>query len=122
MKKFGEIMVDHRASPGIPEDEARLLGYEPEQVKEGTLFEAATMTCAHCNRPVVKNPLRTRERYYCMSCGGDYICDMCNIERMKPDYQHLPFRQIVDLAATGEATVVSLGVRPLLVMAKKREL
>jgi hypothetical protein len=120
-KPFGYLFVDHRASPGIPEDKARQMGFDPSLVGEGKLMEADTMTCAHCRNIIVRNPDRTRERYYCMECGGDYICDLCNIERRKPDYVHLPFQQIVDLVATGEFTPVTLGVRPLLVPTRKKE-
>jgi len=120
-KPYGYLFVDHRASPGIPADKARQMGYEPSQVGEGKVMEADTMTCAHCRDIFIKNPLRTRERYYCMECGGDYICDLCNAERLKSDYVHLPFQQIVDLVATGEFTPVTLGVRPLLVATRKKE-
>jgi hypothetical protein len=118
-KSFGYLFVDHRNSPGIPEDVARKMGYEPSLVGEGKLMEADTMTCAHCKNIIVRNPDRTRERYYCMACGGDYICDLCNIERLKPDYKHLPFQKIVDLVGAGEAIAVQLGVQPLLVPTKK---
>jgi hypothetical protein len=122
MKKEGELFVDHRASPGLPAGTARKLGYEPSQVAEGKLFEAATIMCAHCNRIVVRNPLRDRERAFCMQCGGVYICDLCDDERRKPDYVHMSFRKIVDLVATGKATVMSLGVRPVLIPTKGKEI
>jgi hypothetical protein len=118
----GYLFVDHRASPGIPEQQARQMGLEPSLVGEGKVMEADTLFCAHCNAPVILNPLRTRARAYCMACAGRYICDLCNAERLRPDYKHLPFREIVDLVATGEATAVRLGVRPLLVSTRKREL
>lgn len=121
MKNEGYLFVDHRASPGIPEDKARLMGYEPSQVAEGKVLEAATIQCFHCNAILVINPRRTRERAYCMACNGGYICDLCDAERRKPDYQHLPFRKVVDLVATGEVTAVSLGVRPLLIPTKPKE-
>jgi hypothetical protein len=57
-----------------------------------------------------------------MQCGGAYICDLCDDERRKPDYVHMPFSKIVDLVASGEATVVSLGVRPILVPTGKKEI
>jgi len=121
MKPEGELFVDHRASPGLTPEQARRLGYEPSQVREGALFEAATMQCVHCQRIVVKNPLRDRERSFCMQCGGAYICDLCDDDRRKPDYEHMPFKKIVDLVATGKATLVSLGVRPLLIPTGKKE-
>jgi hypothetical protein len=118
----GELFLDHRASPGLPEDVARRMGYDPSQVGEGTLFEAATLMCAHCQQVVIKNPLRDRERAFCMQCGGSYICDQCDTRRREPDYVHMPIKQIVDLVATGKATCVSLGVRPLLIPMKGKEI
>lgn len=58
----GYLQIDHRNSPGI----------------EGlpSLFEAATYTCKHCQRVVVKNPDRQRERAYCRGCDH-LICDPC---------------------------------------------
>lgn len=52
-KQMGEIVVDHRASPGLPEDVARWAGYDPEQCKEGKVFVQDTMTCSHCTNIVV---------------------------------------------------------------------
>jgi hypothetical protein len=119
MKKFGEIVVDHRASPGIPENMAVRLGYHPSQVKEGALFEAATMTCVHCNRPVIRNPMRTRERAWCAQCGCQYICDWCDLERHKPDYVHRSFHAVVDLMQTGRFTYGSTSVSPVLIPKKE---
>ena len=99
----GEIMVDHRASPGIPADMARRLGYDPQQVKEGALFEAATMGCSHCGTIVVMNPLRKRERAYCPQCNR-YICDWCEQARHQPDYVHRTIRQIAELVSKQEVS------------------
>ena len=121
-KSFGYLFVDHRNSPGIPESMARRMGCDPALVGEGKLMEVDTMMCVHCNRPVIKNPLRDRERAYCMACSGGYICDLCDAERRKPDYQHLPFNKIKDLVGAGEAIAVQLGVQPLLVPTKKTSL
>ena len=121
-KPEGELFVDHRASPGLPENMARRLGYEPSQVGEGKLFEAATIMCVHCNAITVKNPLRQRERASCFQCGGAYICDLCDNRRRESDYVHLPFRKIVELVGSGEFECVSLGVRPILVPKKGKEI
>ena len=118
----GEIFLDHRASPGLTEEQARKMGYEPSLVSEGKLFEAATIQCVHCQQIAILNPLRMRERASCMACGGAYICDMCDDIRREPDYVHMPFRKIVDLVATGKATVVTLGARPLLIPTKEKEI
>lgn len=47
----------------------------------GRLFEADTYTCTHCNRVVVLNPERKRDRYKCRGCSH-HICDECAAERM----------------------------------------
>jgi hypothetical protein len=92
----GYLLVDHRASPGLPEEVARQVGYDPRFCQEGKLFEAASLTCSHCKGVVVKNPLRTRERHTCMRCGGHYICDGCAFEATLPDYVHTPFDKVID--------------------------
>lgn len=43
-------------------------------------FEADTYTCTHCQRVVVMNPARKRERYKCNGCNH-HICDECAAER-----------------------------------------
>lgn len=90
----GYLLVDHQASPGLPEEVARASGYDPKLCREGKRFEAATLTCAHCKASVVKNPLRQRERYTCFACGIKYICDICAQAARQPGYNHLPFEKL----------------------------
>lgn len=97
-KDGGYLMIDHRASPGLPEDIARAAGLDPALCKEGKIFEAASLTCAHCKVAVVKNPLRVRERATCSKCSYHYICDFCAEETCRPDYSHLPFEKKADMA------------------------
>lgn len=118
----GHLIVDHRASPGIPEPIARKMGYDPKLVAEGKIYEADTINCAHCNAPKRLAPGKPELLEFCILCNADYICDACAAEKLKPDYVHLPFRKIVDLVGAGEATAVNLGVRPLLVPTKGKEL
>ena len=92
----GYLMVDHRASPGLPESVARDAGYDPRLCGEGKLLEAASLTCAHCKCAVIKNPLRVRERASCAKCGYHYICDGCAAAAAHPDYTHAPFAKMVD--------------------------
>lgn len=66
-KHYGYLLVDHRASPGIPGEP----GMGP-----GSVFEADTIACNHCSVPVVMNPLRQRERFFCPRCN-QYCCDIC---------------------------------------------
>ena len=98
-KQMGYLMVDHRASPGLPEDVARWAGYDPAQCGEGKVFEQDTMTCSHCNCVVVKNNARVRERAKCMECDnreGHYICDPCDWIRRQPGYVHTPMKKYID--------------------------
>lgn len=114
-QREGFLFIDHRASPGLPEDFARAMGMDPKLAGEGKLFEAATLTCAHCKSVVMKNPYRVRERASCMRCGGKYLCDGCGWQAYQPDYDHTPFEKKVDLAKNAEAR---LGSPPMLLQAK----
>ncbi len=95
MKNEGYLFVDHRASPGLPEDVARRNGLDPQLTREGKIFEAATLTCAHCKTVVIINPGRTRERGRCWKCAA-YICDNCSVAMQAPGYEHRSFQDIVD--------------------------
>lgn len=98
----GYLYVDHRASPGLDEVTAIKLGYHPDQVKEGQLFEADTLRCAHCSTMVVLNPLRIRDRNSCPKCKNQYICDSCAAAARLPDYIHKPLeQQIEDILING---------------------
>jgi len=110
----GEVMVDHRASPGIPAHLAAKFGYHPSQVAEGVVLEAATLGCPHCGSHVVLNPLRTRERAHCYQCNM-YICDGCDFIRHEPDYVHRTITQVRELVSSGRYVMVggTMG-RPVL--------
>jgi hypothetical protein len=117
LKQHGYLMVDHRASPGLPEDIARNSGYDPKFAGEGKLFEADTLTCAHCKCAVIKNPFRTRERAKCSKCGYHYICDLCAAEMLWPDYSHTPYDKRVELVLNGVGYAqVPLGSPPALIL------
>jgi hypothetical protein len=83
-------MVDHRASPGLPNNP--LMG-------EGTFFEAKTNHCSHCGTVVIINPLRTRERSFCVSCNK-YICDNCGIASKLSGYIHKTYAQQLEEGLT----------------------
>lgn len=94
MKKAnGYLMVDHRASPGLPEDVARAVGYDPKLCGEGKVYEADSLYCVNCYSHVIKNPLRTRERG---SYKGQYVCDGCAYLLSQPDYVHVPIAKLID--------------------------
>ena len=60
-KDMGYLMIDHRASPGLPEDVARWAGYDVKLTSEGKLWETKTLCCSHCNACVV--PTQTGVSY-----------------------------------------------------------
>ena len=99
-QRTGYLFIDHRASPGIPEDLARAAGYDPAMCKEGKVFETDTYTCAHCKTVFIKNHARIRERYKCMKCSGHFICDGCHYVSTLPDYNHVPYEKKLDLVIT----------------------
>lgn len=109
LKRFeGELVVDHRASHGLPEDIARQCGYDPKACGEGHIFEVATLTCPHCKMAYVKNPFRIRAREYCKKCDH-YICDFCFADSTRADYVHTPFEKIVDAAVEAAQRGEALG-------------
>lgn len=113
-QREGYLLLDHRASPGLPADFARAMGIDPVLASEGKLFEAATLTCVHCTNVVLKNRFRLREREKCMKCGGKYVCDACAYEASLPDYDHTPFEKKRDDCL--DAAVKGLGSPPALLL------
>ena len=75
----GELLIDHRNSPGVSSEFLRRVGVDAIAVPGGHTFESATVVCAHCGVMVVLNPDRTRARGYCGRCDH-YVCDspVCN--------------------------------------------
>lgn len=76
------------------------MGFAPQQVSEGTVFECATLSYPHCGSTVVMNPLRKLERAHCYQCN-QYICDWCDAARNQPNYVHRTLRQIAEMVASG---------------------
>jgi hypothetical protein len=73
----GYLLIDHRDSPGTTVENCLANGVDPNAsplVPKGQQYESATISCTHCQRIVILNPLRTRERHYCGYCDH-YICD-----------------------------------------------
>lgn len=89
----GYLFVDHRASPGLPDDMALSMGL-PVGGGQG-LLEAATYTCSHCNRVVIIEPKRTRERAYCPKCDH-LICDRCGAIRAASGGECKTFKQVIE--------------------------
>lgn len=64
----------------------------------GGAFEAATLTCSHCQKQVIRNPARERARAYCPKCDH-YICDDCELARVQTGIC-VPFTQVMDIIDT----------------------
>jgi len=105
----GELIINHRASPGLPEDVARSVGYDPALVGEGKLYEQKTMTCSHCKCVVVINPLRIRARENCPKCSNHYICDLCYADMQQADYTHTPYEKLRDDTLEAGSRDIILG-------------
>ena len=109
----GELMLDHRASPGFTPEQARRMGYPPELVGAGKQMHAATLGCPHCGSHVFLNPMRTRPRAHCCQCD-QYICDICDRVRHESGYVHRTMNQIREMLLTGKWEMHGSMSRPLL--------
>jgi hypothetical protein len=59
------------------------------------MMESATITCSHCHRILVINPLRTRSRGYCPKCDH-YVCDECEAARVASGGECVTFHARMD--------------------------
>lgn len=76
-RQGGFLIVDHSASPGIPADLATKWERMGIPVaREGVTLEMDTHTCTHCQKLVLRNPLRKRLREVCRKCMH-VVCDSC---------------------------------------------
>jgi len=97
--KESYLEIDHRDSPGLPDDvAARFLGMSS---RAGTLTKSAAVHCSNCQRMIVLNPLRSRERFLCPKCD-DYHCDDCAL-RFKLTGVCKTMRQVEDEFAAAAA-------------------
>lgn len=114
MNHEGELMIDHRASPGISEGLALRCGLPPQYMGEGKLFESATLWCCHCSAVQLKNVNRTRPRHSCGQCNLKYICDNCAAAATLPGYVHRSFEQISDMVRSGRWVASGSSSAPVL--------
>ncbi len=93
----GYLEIDHRDSPGLrPEDVAHVPG--TIAVPGGQHLERDIQQCSHCQRGVVLNPARVRDRAVCQKCYH-YICDACETIRVKTG-ACVPFTAVIERVAT----------------------
>lgn len=93
-------MLDHSASPGIPEAVARRLGLNPKEVSEGKTSEQVTLACSHCPNAWVARPERIRDRGYCRKCDH-YICDTCATAMKAAGYVHFTRHDLLNAVMAG---------------------
>jgi len=91
----GYLLIDHRESPGITPEEAALAGKATLPIGRGRKFEAPSVKCSHCERLVIMNPLRTRDRAYCPKCDR-YLCDDCELKRVISGGECYSYKQKID--------------------------
>lgn len=93
----GYLIIDHSESPGINENDVpQRLRSSTSIVKEGEIFERDTKNCSHCERLIILEPKRVRERARCHYCNH-YICDECD-RMLRVTGQCIPFKKVVDRA------------------------
>lgn len=91
----GWLVIDHRNSPGIPDDLApQVAAAGGVPVPGGVEVELDTWTCAHCGQVVLKNPDRTRPREVCRKCMK-VVCDNHSLWCE-------PFEKLVDALLDGK--------------------
>lgn len=77
----GYLLIDQRAGARMPASAPGTTEALPG-VPEGGILERSIYTCSHCQKGVIVNPLRTRDRGYCPKCDH-YVCDSCETVRIQ---------------------------------------
>jgi hypothetical protein len=92
-QKAGYLYIDHTDSPGLtPADVAHIPDALP--IPGGSILERDVLVCSHCERSIVLQPLRIRDRGYCGKCNH-YVCDSCETIRVKTG-ECVPMKKILD--------------------------
>lgn len=99
----GYMEVDHRESPGFTMEQAFATGWRriAGQVGKGQRAQMPIATCGHtrngflCERGVILNPLRTRDRGFCPKCRH-YLCDECELVRVLSGGECLSKERYID--------------------------
>jgi hypothetical protein len=91
----GYLLIDNRHAPGVSEEMARASGKDVIGAGVNGVLEAAVLTCSHCQKGLIVQPLRTREREYCRKCDH-YICDDCALVAKLNGGKCLPYQARLD--------------------------
>lgn len=103
----GYLLIDARESPGM--------GPRGAPFGSGSVNELPIYTCSHCQRGVVVNPLRTRDRAYCPKCDH-VICDQCEAVRVASGGACKPFAQIADEVCEAAVTAEQRSRSSILIL------
>lgn len=104
----GYLLIDNSNNEGVPDELLRTMPIAlPTGAGRGK-FEAAIVTCAHCQIGVVINPLRNRERAYCRKCDH-YLCDTCGAAYGASGGECKLFRKKVDELQEADALAEQRG-------------
>ena len=80
----GYLEIDHSNSPGVSQEQFKQWNVKIDPAVsalfgEGKVAKFATLSCSHCDRQIIRNPGRKRERGKCFQCFH-YLCDVCAAE------------------------------------------
>lgn len=89
------ILIDHRNSPGITPEFLRANKLDGPAVGAGVTYESAVTVCHCCQRDIILNPNRTRERAWCMLHDA-YLCDGCDAARTVAGGSCVPYTQKIE--------------------------
>lgn len=89
----GYFLLDHRDSPGVPDEVAIKTGLPPGAGRG--LFEAPTYTCSHCQTVCIVKLPRETEVPYCPKCDH-HICNTCGKLRALNGGACKTFKQVCD--------------------------
>lgn len=114
LRHDGELVLDHRVSPGLTASEARSVGLDGVNLGEGSIAEFRVLACNHCGGLQLMNPFRTRERGYCRLCDH-YVCDLCKAVMARADYVHRTIGELAELVQSGHWRLNGPTTQPLLI-------
>lgn len=86
----GYLIIDNRHAP-VPKHQT----HQFAGAGVSGVMEAPVLTCSHCHRQMIVQPLRTRERPYCRKCDH-YICDDCALVAKLNGGECAPMTAVLD--------------------------
>jgi hypothetical protein len=79
-----------------------------QRASGGGVVEVPTLTCSHCHKQMIVNPLRTRERAYCPKCDHS-ICDGCGLARKLNGGDCVPMNAVIERLQTQAVLLIGKG-------------